>query len=805
MINDVQYGLRQLIKQPSFTILAVVALALGIGANTVLFSAINTLFLRPLAYPKPEQLVRVWGSFPERGLERANASWPRFSAWRDQQQSFSEFSAQSFTGFTMTGRGDPENLQGIRVTSNFFPALGVQPLLGRAFTPDDDRPGGSNVALLSHTFWQKRFAGDKNILGQPIVLNGTPFTVIGVMPPTLKFPFAQNQVWLPRVFETEGIPPDIIEKGTGYLTILGRMKPGITVKQADEQLHVIDKRYSAANPEKVDAKAGMSVIPFHEDLVGQQRPMLLTLFAAVGCVLLVACANVANLLLARFTARRKEIAIRTALGATRAKIVTQFLIESVLTAAIAGVLGVFLAIWGLNLLKRGAENFIPRVLEISLDVTVLAFAVGLSILTGLILGLVPALHASRSDPIDSLKDSSRGTTGRQAGRLRAGLLVAEVALSLVLLVGAVLLIDSFRRLQNVDPGFRAANVTTFFVGLPPGSYPDTEKQALFFQNAIDKLKALPGVTSAAAASNLPASSNGNTRSPAAVEGRPLPPVSDRTIVVRSTISPGFFETLGIPIKQGRDFTWRDRPGSPDVVIINETMSKKLFPGEDPIGHRLITGIASIPREVVGVAADVRAENLSLPPGAEMYYPSAQLDGAFMSVIVQSPRAAASLRPEVIAAIHSLDPGLPIDQVQSYTEVLSQASADRRLSMYLLAGFAGLALALAGMGIYSVIAYGVAQRTNEFGIRFALGAAGRDVISLVMKEGLRLALFGLAIGLALSFAVTRLMQRLLFEVSPTDPLLYSGVALFICSVAALACFVPALRATKVNPMEALRAE
>ena len=804
-MNNLRYAFRQLLRQPGFTALAVVALALGIGANTVLFSAINTLFLRPLAYPQPDQLVRAWGSFPERGLDRANVSWPRYSAWREQQQSFSEFSAQSFTGFTLTGRGDPENLQGVRVTENFFRTIGVQPLLGRTFTADDDRPGGPNVAMLSHIFWQKRFGGDKNILGQAITLNGTPFTVIGVMPPSLTFPFAQNQVWLPRVFEQEGLPPDIVQRGTGYLTILGRMKEGLTREQADEQLRVIDHRYQTANPEKVDAKAGMSVVSFHEDLVGRQRPMMLTLFAAVGCVLLVACANVANLLLARFTARRKEIAIRTALGATRARIVVQFLIESILTAAIAGVLGTLLAVWGLDLLKKVAENFIPRVLEISLDLYVLGFALGLSLLTGLVLGLVPALHASRSDPIDSLKDSSRGTTGRQAGRLRAGLLIAEVALSLVLLVGAVLLIDSFRRLQNVDPGFRREGVTTFFVGLPPGSYPDIEKQGLFYQTALEKLKTLPGVTHAAAGSNLPASDNGNTRSPAAVEGRPLPPVSDRTICVRSTVTPGFFEALGIPIKQGRDFTWRDRSGSPDVLIINEEMARKFFPGENPVGRRLITGIASIPREIVGVVGDVRSENLSLPPGAEMYYPAAQLDGAFLSVVVRSDRPAASLRPELVAAVHSLDPGLPIDQVQSYTEVLAQASADRRLSMYLLGGFAGLALLLAGMGIYSVIAYGVAQRTNEFGIRFALGAAARDVIGLVMKEGLRLALIGLVVGLALSFAVTRLMQRLLFEVSPRDPLLYSGVALFICAVAALACFVPAMRATRIDPMQALRAE
>src|SRR3954464_14931134 len=804
-MREFRYALRQLLRQPGFTILAVVALALGIGANTVLFSAVNTLFLRPLSYPEPQQLARVWGSFPERGLDRANVSWPRFQAWREQQQSFTEFSAQSFTGFTMTGRGDPENLNGVRVTENFFRALGVQPLFGRVFTPEEDKPGGANVAVLTHTFWQKRFGGDQNVLGQSITLNGVPFTIVGVMSPSMKFPFLQTQVYLPRVFEQEVLPPDIIERGTGYLTILARMKPGVTVKQAEEQMRVVDRRYQTGQPDKVDAKAGMSVVSLHEDLVGRQRPMLITLFAAVGCVLLVGCANVANLMLARFMGRRKEIAIRTALGATRARIVFQFLAESVLTALTAGLLGVLLSIWGLDLLKKLVEDFLPRSREISLDLNVLLFAVALSLITGIVLGLVPALHASRSDPIDSLKDSSRGSTGRQAGRLRAGLLVAEVALSLVLVVGAVLVVDSFRRLQNVDPGFRSQGLTTFFVGLPPGSYPNEERQALFFQNALEKIKALPGITNAAAGSNLPASDNGNTRSPAAVEGRPVPPVSDRSLAVRSTTSPGFFETLGIPIKQGRDFTWQDRSGSPLVVIINETMAKKLFPGENPVGRRLITGIASIPREVVGVSGDVRAENLSLPPGLEMYYPATQLDGAFMSVVLRSERPAASLRAEVIAAVHSLDPGLPTDQVQSYSEILSQASADRRLSMYLLGGFAGLALALAGMGIYSVIAYGVAQRTNEFGIRFALGAAARDVIGLVMKEGLRLSIVGLVVGVGLSLALTRLMQRLLFEVSPRDPWLYSGVSLFICAIAALACFVPAMRAPRIDPMQALRTE
>ncbi len=801
-----KHALRQLLKSPGYTALAVGALALGIGANTVLFSAINTLFLRPLGYAQPEQLTRVWGSFPERGLEQANVSWPRYSAWRDQQQVFSEFAAQAFTGFTLTGRGDSENLQAARVTANFFPALGVQPLLGRGFRPEDDRPGGANVILLNHGFWQRRFGGKPDILGQSLTLNGAPYTIIGVLPPTLGFPYAQNQIWAPRVFEPEGLPPDLVQRGTGYLTLLARLKPGVHLVQAEEQLHVVDQRYAAANPEKVDAKAGLHVVSFHEDLVGGQRPMLLTLLAAVGCVLLVACANVANLLLARVTARRKEIAIRTALGATRGRIVRQFLTESVLTAAVAGVLGILLAVWGLDVLARVGENFIPRAAELSLDLRVLGFAVALSLLTGLVLGVVPALQASRADPNESLKDSSRGSTGgRHAGSFRSALLVTEVAVSLLVLVCAALFMDSFRRLQNIDPGFRREGASTFFLGLPAGSYPDLPRQSLFFQNALEKIRALPGVTAAAATATLPGAGNGFTRSPAAVEGRPLPPVSERKIMLRSTLTPGFFAALDIPIKRGRDFTWRDRTEAPNVVIINETLAKELFPNENPLGHRLITGIQSVPREVVGVAADTRSQNISQPAAAEMYYPAAQMDGAFLNVLVRSTRPAASLRPEIIAAIHALDAGLPVGDVQPYAEILLQSVADRRLWMLLLGCFAGLALALAGMGIYSVIAYGVAQRTNEFGIRLALGADPGDVVALVMQEGLRLTLIGLGVGLVAAFALTRLMQNLLFEISATDPVVFIGVALFVGAIAALACFVPARRATKIDPMVALRAE
>jgi putative ABC transport system permease protein len=801
----VRNALRQLHKSPGYTALAVGALALGIGANTVLFSVINTLFLRPLPYPEPEQLVRVYGTLPERGFNQVSISWPRYVAFRDQQEVFSEFSAHCFTGFNFTGRSEPEGVTGLRVSDRFFAVFGVKPLLGRTFTPAEDQPGGANVLMLSHGFWQQRFGGDPAILGQTLVLNGTPFTVIGVLPPGLGFPFNQLKVWLPRVFEQDGITPELVQRGTGFLTLTGRLKPGVTIVQANENLRLLSARYGAAQPEKVDAKAGLNLISVHEDLVGAQRSMFFTLFAAVGCVLLVACANVANLLLARFTGRRKEVAIRFALGASRARIVTQFLTESVLTSMLGGVLGLLLAVWGIDAIARVGENFIPRASDLHLDAFVTAFAVALSLLTGLLLGFVPAWQASRASAAETLKDSSRGSSGgRHASRFRSALLVAEVALSLVLLVGAALLIDSFRRLQRVDPGFRPENITTFTLGLPPAQYPDTERQAQFFEQLIARLRTLPGVTQVAGVSGLPIS-GGGPASPAAPDGQALPPLQERAIPARRSTTPGYFETLGIPLKAGRDFTWRDRAGTPNVVIVNESLAKRMFGTDNPLGRKLITGIASIPREVVGVVGDFRGQNLATPPNSQMFYPGAQIDGALLSIVVRSPRSAASLRAELIAAVHALDPSLPVNDVQSFTFLLAQAVADRRLSVLLLGGFAVLALVLSGMGIYSVIAYGVAQRTHEFGIRMALGAEPAAVVRLVMKEGLRLVVIGLGVGLVAAFGLTRLMSKLLYGVSATDPWVFIGVSVFLAVVTAAACLLPALKATKVDPMTALRAE
>lgn len=796
---------RALLKSPGYTLLAVGALALGLGANTVLFSAINTLFLRPLAFPQPEQLIKIYTVYSDPGLGQVPASWPRFTAYRDQQDAFAGVTAQAFTQFVLTGRGDPEQVPGRRVTADFFSVLGVQPSAGRSFAAAEDAAGGPDVVLLSQAFWKKHFAGKLTALGQTLTLDGRPHTVIGILPP-LPSPFDQAQVWAPRPFELEGLPADLRDKGTGYLDLFARLKPGITLAQAQEKLHVITARYLRAEPARVDAKTGEKVVPLHEDLVGNQRPMFLTLLAAVGCVLLVACANVANLLLARFAGRRKETAIRAALGATRGRIVRQFLAESVLTSAIAGIFGMLLAAWGTDVLARVAKDFLPRTSELSLDGRVLGFGCALTLLTGLLLGLVPAWQASRAEAGETLKDAARGSTGgRRAGNFRAGLLVIEVALSFVLLVGAALLIDSFRRLQHTPTGFRTEGVTVFPVALPPGQYPTLERQAQFFQQVLEKIRALPGVTQVAASSGIPAGVNGGARAPIAAEGNGLPPLHERRTVRRSTCTPGFFASLDVPIVKGRDFTWRDRDGAPNVVMINTLLAERLFPGQDPIGRRVITGILSIPREVVGVFAPIRSDNLAQPPPEEMCYPSMQVDGEFQNVVVRSMRPASSLRGEIAQAVHAVDPGLPVGDVDPYSKLLAGAVADRRLAMLLLGSFAGLALVLAGMGIYSVIAYSVAQRTNEFGIRLALGATPTQVVTMVLREGMRLAATGLIIGVAVAFAVTHLMQKMLFEVSASDPLIFAGVAAFLGTIAVFACLLPALRATSVDPMAALRAE
>lgn len=806
-MSDLKLAFRQLFKHPGFTLIALLTLALGIGANVAIFSAINTLFFRPLSFQEPARLVRVWGAFADRGLDQANLSYPRFEYFRDQMSVFTDLSAQSFTGFTITGQGDPRQEQAARVSANFFTTLGVTPQVGRAFLPEEDRPGGANVVLITDGYWQQHYNRDPGIIGRGLTLDNRAYTIIGVLPASFQFPYGGTNLWTTRPFEQEGLPYDLMQRGSGYLLVTGRLKPGVTLDQVNEQLKVVTARYGAANPDKVDSNAGIFARFFQDDLVGNQRPTFFVLLAAVGVVLLIACANVANLFLVRLAARRKEIAVRAALGATRAGIIRQFLTESTLLAVIAGLLGSLLAVWAVAALSRAAANLLPRAGEISIDLPVLGFALVLSVLTGLAMGFVPSWQASHADVNETLKDATRGNTGgRAAGRLRSVLFVGEVALSLVLLIGAGLLLRSFARLQNVSPGFTTENLVTFNVQLNPGQYPDAARQTLFYQQLSERLAALPGVTAAAGINNLPVVAGGNTRSPFTPEGQAVPPVNERKLAVRSNPSPGYFAALGIPLKAGRDFTWRDVEGQPNVVIISESTAKRLYPGgENPVGRRLITGIASIPREIVGVVGDVRAEGLATPPGDTMYYPTAQLGDGFFSFVVRTTRPAASVRDEIKAVVRGLDPGIPINDVQSFATLLTDSISDRQLVMGLVGVFALLALVLAGLGIYGVISYSVSQRTAEIGVRMALGASPGLIVSMVLREGLKLTLIGLGVGLLVAFCLTRLLAAQLYEVSATDPVIYAVVSVFLAIIGGLACWIPARRATKVNPLDALRAE
>ncbi len=805
MLNDIRFALRLLLKSPGFTLTAILALALGIGANTALFSVVDSVFLRPLPYPEPDRLVRLSSTDPDIDLTRVGFSWPRYLAVRDSQQVFSDLAVGAFNGFTVTGRGDPELVQGFHASANYFDVLGVQPHLGRGFNATEDAKGGPDVVLISHEWWRQRFNSDPAILGRPLTVSGRPHTIIGVLPPALSaFPLNQIHLWLPRPIGVGYLVPAQIDNGAFAFQVIARLKPGVSLDQARRNVEVLAAAYRQASPRNVDANSRAEVFPLLDDIVGQHRRTYGLLFAAVGCVLLIACANVANLLLARFAGRRKEIALRFALGARRSHVVRQLLVESLVVACAGGALGLLLAGWGVSAILAVGGDLIPRAFEIAVEPRALLFALLVALATGLGMGLLPALQASTSDVNDALKDSSRGSSGGSAGRLRGALLVGEIALSLVLLISAGLLLTSFSRLQRVSAGFSPGGVLVAGLNLPFSKYVPRQTLEPFYRQLHEKLSVLPGVRSAAVTDRVPLTGNA-TPAPVAVSGRPIPPMSQRATANRHLVSSGFFATLGIPFKAGRDFDERDNPQSPHVVIINETFARKHFQGENPLGRTLITGMSQMPSEVVGVVADIRATNLHTPPQPDYYLPALQRPENFTSILLRTEADPAAFVSTLRAALKEIDPDLPLLDPQPLPHLVARTFADRRLAMLLLGGFAGLALLLAGVGVYSVIAYVVGQRAAEIGIRMALGASPRDVLGLVLGQGLRLALLGIVIGVGAALALTRLMQNVLFEVEAHDPLIHGGLALFILLVAAFACWLPARRATRIDPLLALRSE
>jgi predicted permease len=804
--QDLRYGLRTLLKNPGFTIIAVVALALGIGANSAIFSVVNAVLLRPLPFKNPEQLVMVWENATHLGFPKNTPSPPNFLDWQRQNTVFTGMAAISERSFNLTGVGEPERLDGRRVSANLFDLLGVPALLGRTFVPDDDRPG-THVVLLSYSLWQRRFGSDPNVIGRAVTLNGESYTVIGVLPRSVHLPGYGNwndQVWVPIAFNNE----EITERGNHFLDVIARIKPAITLKQAQAQMETIAARLAKEYP-RYNTRIGATVTPLHEELVGDMKPALLILLGAVGLVLLIACTNVANLLLARTAGREKEIALRLALGASRSRLTRQFLTESVLLALLGGCFGLLLALAGVHVLKTFVPATILQIQAINIDARVLVFTALIALLTGIVFGLAPATHSSHSNLNDSLKEGGRDSAvGKKGNRIRGLLVIAEVAVSFILLIGAGLLINSFLHLRNLDPGFRTDHLLTMKVDLSELKYPDGERRSVFFDEVLRSVRALPGVQSVAVAGNLPFTYNGDSMG-IAVEGIPDSPPDQWPDVIYRAVGPGYFSTMGIPMIRGRDFTDQDKVDSKSVVVISEKTAQHYWPGQDPIGKRLKPGAttSNAPwREVIGVVKDVRQNDFIAQPKMQMYFTYRQLkDLAANALVVRTSVEPMSLASSIRNAIWAVDKDQPVANIDTMDHIVSEAIARQRFSMLLLGIFAGLALVLAAVGIYGVMSYSVAQRTHEIGIRMALGARRADVLQMTVKQGLKLVGAGMMLGLVAAFLLTRVLASLLYGISATDPITFVGISLVLLAVAILASYIPALRATKVDPIIALRAQ
>jgi putative ABC transport system permease protein len=801
--NDIKYALRNLIKRPGFTMVAVITLALGIGANTTIFSAVYALLLKPLPFSETDRVVAIWDKNPSRGVVHNEVTMANYLDWRAQSQSYEHLGLYRWWSTNLTGVEPPERLQGFLVTANFFDALGVKPIMGRNFVSEENEPGKDSAVLISYSLWQRRFGGDPNIVSKTITLNGLPRTVVGVMPQNFNYPKG-GEVYAPLAMT----PQVMSARGFHTYYVVGRLKPNVSLRNAQAELDTITARLEKQYPD-TNTGLGANVYPIVKDTVRQYDTALWVMMAAVGFVLLIACANVANLMLARATGRQKELALRSALGASRWRIARQLLTESVIVALIGGVIGVLVAFWGIDLLKVAnpgdAAKFAAGWYQLGINPVVLIFTFALAVLSGLVFGLAPAVSASKPNLNDSLKEGGRQSTGGSS-RLRSSLVVLEVAVSLVLLVGAGLLARSFLSILKTSGGFNPDNVMTMNLVLPSTKYKDDAQRASFYSDLVQRVKALPGVQSAALVNYLPLG-GANSSDAYLVEGTPDPPPGQENEARYRVCSPDYFKTMEISLTKGRGFTEQDNAAASPVVIINETMARKHWPGVDPIGKRIrfYGPIDKAPWiAVVGVIRDVKHElNLEVMP--EFYLSHAQDSWNAMVLVARSNVEPTSLATQMRQQVWAIDKDQPVFDVRTMNEVRATSVALYSFSSVTLGVFAIVALLLAVIGIYGVMAFAVSQRTHEIGIRMALGASARDVLLLVVSSGMKLALIGLVIGLAGAWGLTRLIEKLLFGVPPTDLLTFGLVSLCLLSAALLACYIPARRATKVDPMEALRYE
>ena len=802
--QDLRHAVRRLLKNPGFTGVALLTLALGIGANTAIFSVINGILLQPLPYPAPDRLV---GIFHLSEGSRATMSGPNFHDVKAMSQTLADAAAFTRSRMILTGRGEPVRLDGAEVTGSLFSVLGVEPMLGRTLGPDDNKAGGNrNIVVLSHGVWQQRFGSDPGIVGKKITLDGVATEIVGVMPRGFSYP-AGRAFWKPLEFNENFVSG---QRGAWYLSVVGRTRPEVPPERVASEVTLIGKQLAAKYP---DSNHGLdfTAVPLLEAMVGGVRRALLILLGAVAFVLLIACVNVANLLLARAAARESEMAVRTALGAGRGRLVRQLLTESVMLSVAGGGLGLLLAFWGVDMLIALQPQGVPRLDNVRIDPTVVAFTLGLGVLTGIVFGVVPALQTTRGGLAASLKEAGRGAlTNRSGSRVRSALVVSEIALAVLLLAGAGLLIRSFTRLASVDPGFRMEQALTFELTLPDARYEQEPQQIAYFDQLMPKLRAIPGVQAAAAVVSLPLSGSSIVLTFEVAGRPPLPPSQQPAMQVR-VATPGYFDTVGIPLKRGRQFTGHDRDGAPPVVLLTESAARQYFPGEDPIGKKITLGWGRGPGrpraggEVVGIIGDIKDAGLNEADPPQIYVPYGQWPLQGMAVVLKT-----AVRPETITdavrrEVYSVDPNVPVGNVRTLQQVVERSISQPRFYMTLLSLFAALALVLAGVGTFGVLSYAVAQRSREIGIRMALGAQERTVVGLIVGHAMVLAGIGVALGVTAAWFLSRLLSAFLFATHPRDFTTFAAVGLVLGLVALFASYLPARRATRIDPVVALRAE